>query len=162
MQALQSHASGGLPFHFSEWRLRLCALNSKALAVTQALWRATYANGAEGYEGPHAPFPTDRAFAFIDSINYRYTVRSRCRSSNFLAEHCNTRALLAIFVLFRKDESQWPCTPTDKTASSLWATRVELMFRLPSDSVGEGRDRIQRTLGHHIDVSTRTRPEGAH
>ena len=33
----QSHFSGGLPLHYSPWRLHHCALNERFLRVTQAL-----------------------------------------------------------------------------------------------------------------------------
>ena len=45
MEKIQTHPSGGLPFHYSKWRMKHCCLNKKALKVTRELWEATYAQG---------------------------------------------------------------------------------------------------------------------
>ena len=31
MEKFQTHPSGGLPFHYSKWRMKHCCLNKKAL-----------------------------------------------------------------------------------------------------------------------------------
>jgi len=45
MEKFQTHPSGGLPFHFSKWRMKHCCFNKKVLNITRALWEETYGQG---------------------------------------------------------------------------------------------------------------------
>ena len=68
---IQTHTSGGLPFHYSDWRIKLCALNKRVLQVTQAIWEVSWAVSAPGFECPRAPFDPKTAFCYLDSLNFR-------------------------------------------------------------------------------------------
>jgi hypothetical protein len=71
LKRVQTHPSGGMPFHYSDWRVRYCALNEKLYALTTTLWKETWAVSAPGFECPWAPFDPERAYCFLDSLNFR-------------------------------------------------------------------------------------------
>lgn len=93
LKRFQTHQSGGLPFHYSPWRLRYCACNEKLFKVTQALWKSTWAISAPGFECPHAPFLSESGYSLIDSMNFRLPstfiepVRSSDKLQKNLAPH---------------------------------------------------------------------------
>ncbi len=71
LKGIQTHQSGGLPFHYSKWRVLQCALNEKLFELTCALWAETWAISAPGFECPWAPFEPNRGYAYLDSMNFR-------------------------------------------------------------------------------------------
>lgn len=93
LQSIQTHQSGGLPLHYSPWRIKYCACNENFFGFIQQLWKVTWAINAPGFECPYAPFPTDSGFALIDSVNFRLPssliqpVRSKDKLQKNLGPH---------------------------------------------------------------------------
>jgi len=75
VRRVQTHTSGGMPFHYSPWRLKHCVLNARLFEATKAIWKETWAVNAPGFECGHGAFDAGVGYAFIDSVNFRLPSR---------------------------------------------------------------------------------------
>ena len=159
MEKFQTHPSGGLPFHFSKWRMKYCCLNKRALRITRSLWEETYANGdpspheesdsLESLSNENTMHPNDMA-AKVDDLSLDSENKSTMSSSSYRLDTDGRP-------LWGTPYGKFLC---DKTTNELTAFPYidSLNFRLPTELASytkkNGRKvQFQRHIAAHADMN---------
>ena len=159
MEKFQTHPSGGLPLHFSKWRMKHCCFNERVLKVTRALWEATYAQG-----DPAVGVETDSMESLDRESNINCNATEKKVRSLDLASQC-------------KNPTNLPSNRLDTDGRPLWGTPYgkflrdndtgqltafpyidSLNFRLPTTLASYNkkngrRVQFQRHIAAHADVN---------